>query len=65
MLFVNIKLHKMLREDDKLYFIYQYYETSLETHIQTLANNLKGHFTKDHFRVLLAEYKKNIDAIIA
>lgn len=34
-----MRLVKMLKEDSKLYFIYQYEELSLETYIKELGRN--------------------------
>ena len=35
-----MKLIKMLREDSKLHFIYEYHEISLENYIEELGKNM-------------------------
>lgn len=58
-----IRLVKMLREDNKLYFIYEYQETSLLSYIEEVSRQL-GKLTKEKYKSLLIEFKNNIDRII-
>lgn len=59
-----IKLNKVLKEENNLHFIYEYYETSIEKYLGLLKKSVGFSMNREIYKCFQADFIANMNEII-
>lgn len=59
-----IKLIKVLKEENNLHFVYEYYETSIERYLGMLKKSVGFCMTRDLYKSFQADFNANMNEIL-